>query len=196
MKRVWFIRHGHHDWIGKVLVGRKPGIKLNEAGRRQAESIAEKLRDENIAAIYSSPQQRALETAEPLARANNLAICMVKELDEIDFGGWTGRSFEELETDPLWATWNNERGKARARDGESMVCVQKRVLHAVQRLGRPEPVAFISHGDVIRAALVNFLGKSLNDIHSVSFEPGEAVLVEIESEVAAVRWPELARPGS
>src|SRR5688500_18790181 len=119
MNRVWFIRHGHHDWIGKVLVGRKPGIGLNEAGHRQAQSIAERLRGENFAAIYSSPQQRALETAEPLARANGLAIRTMKELDEIDFGGWTGRSFGELETDPLWAAWNNARGKARARDGES-----------------------------------------------------------------------------
>jgi broad specificity phosphatase PhoE len=182
MKRLWLIRHGHHDWIGKALVGRKRGVGLNEEGRVQAEYIAHVLRAENLAAIYSSPQQRALETAEPLARALDLAISIVKDLDEIDFGEWTGRTFEELHEDLLWREWNTNRRDARAKGGETMVEVQSRALRAVKRLARPDPVAFVSHGDVIRAALITLLGKSLNEIQSIDFSPGEFVLVEMNGD--------------
>jgi broad specificity phosphatase PhoE len=181
MKRVWLIRHGQHDWIGKALVGRKPGVGLNSQGWAQARSIAEKLRDLKLAAIYSSPQQRALETAEPLAAAQGLRVRVDEALDEIDFGEWTGRAFGELAPDPRWERWNSARADGVAPGGEAMCDVQRRVLHAIEALDTEEPVAFVSHGDVIKAAMLGCMNLSLDGIHSLAVEPGALVYVEVPS---------------
>src|SRR3954470_232415 len=63
MTRLWLIRHGAHDWLGRALVGRAPGVTLNFAGHEQARRIAAMLAGEPLAAIYSSPLERARETA-------------------------------------------------------------------------------------------------------------------------------------
>jgi broad specificity phosphatase PhoE len=185
MKRLWLIRHGQHDWIGKALVGRKPGIGLNRQGRAQARSIAEKLRDVKLAAIHCSPQQRALETAAPLAAAQALRVRVDEAIDEIDFGEWTGRSFEDLAPDPRWERWNAARAEGVAPGGEAMRDVQRRILHAIETLATDEPVAFVSHGDVIKAAMLAYLNLSLDAIHSLAVEPGALVYLELAAGSAA-----------
>jgi broad specificity phosphatase PhoE len=178
MKRVWFVRHGQHDWIGKALVGRKPGVALNDLGRQQAAAIAARLRDVEIAAIYSSPQQRARETVEPLARLRGMPVRIDPALDEIDFGEWTGHSFEELAPDPRWTRWNAHRAAGVAPGGEAMRAVQSRIVRAVKALDTSASVVFVSHGDVIKAALLAFQGLSLDAVHTLSVEPGAMVYAE------------------
>ena len=177
MKPIWLIRHGHHDWIGKALVGRKPGVHLNIEGRAQAESIAGRLRAEPITAVVSSPQPRAVETAEPLARALGLPLQIDARLNEIDFGAWTGMTFAELDKDPRWHEWNRERAAGTAPGGEAMIAAQRRILEAIEDYRPSAPVALISHADVIKAALVAYLNKSLNALHSLSVEPGDIARV-------------------
>lgn len=185
MKRVWFIRHGQHDWIGKALVGRKGGVGLNALGQAQARAIAQRLDDIPLAAIYASPQRRAFETAVPLAKSKNLPIRVAPDLDEIDFGDWIGMSFRELETDPRWRRWNEARSTAGTPGGETMSGVQKRILRAIDNLSGPQPVAFVTHGDVIKAAMTELQGLSLDAIHSLEVEPGALVMVEIGNPGAA-----------
>lgn len=179
MKRVWLIRHGQHDWIGKALVGRKEGIGLNTTGHEQSRAIARFMEPVCVSAIYTSPQRRALETAMPLAESKALPIRVSAEIDEIDFGDWTGKSFAELEPNPDWRHWNEARSVARIPGGETMQQVQQRVLRAIETLASPEPVAFVSHGDVIRAAMTKFMGLSLDAIHSLEVEPGALVFIEV-----------------
>jgi broad specificity phosphatase PhoE len=68
------VRHAAHDWLGRGIPGRLPGVGLNEEGRSQAQALARHLADAEIDAIYSSPQQRALETVAPLGRGLGLAL--------------------------------------------------------------------------------------------------------------------------
>jgi len=67
MTLILMIRHGETDWVGKRLQSRLPGINLNETGKRQALEAAEALKELPIKAIYSSPIERAMQTAQPLA---------------------------------------------------------------------------------------------------------------------------------
>src|SRR3546814_6877824 len=96
MTTIFLIRHAAHDLVGRAIVGRMPGVHLSRAGRQQAEKLAERLAQEPLAALYSSPLARARETAEPLARRLRLELQIAEDLDEIDYGEWTGRTLDEL----------------------------------------------------------------------------------------------------
>nr|WP_245296459.1 histidine phosphatase family protein [Methylorubrum extorquens] len=114
--------------------------------------------------ILSSPQTRTQETAAPLAQKVGTAIETADEIDEIEFGAWTGHAFAEFASDPAWVAWNAERATARPPGGESMGEVQARALRLLDRLGREEgpPAILVSHADTIRAALLGVLGLGLD----------------------------------
>jgi probable phosphoglycerate mutase len=181
MTTFLLIRHGAHDWLGKTLVGRNAGVPLNAEGRLQAEMLGEVLGGLRIEAVYSSPSERARETAAPLAR--RLAqTCMIDPyFDEIDFGRWVGKSFEELNGDFEWQQWNAHRATATGAGGERMATVQDRVVRGIERLHRlhaGSTVAVFSHGDVIKAALCYHQSLSLDVLQSVEISPGSvSVLV-------------------
>ena len=94
------IRHADTAAIGQVLWGRKPGLSLSDAGTAQARRLATRLRWVPLAAIYASPRERAQQTARPLALVHRLPIVEAGELDEVDFGDWSGLRFEELDARP------------------------------------------------------------------------------------------------
>jgi broad specificity phosphatase PhoE len=157
---VYLVRHAAHDRVDRVLCGRMPGVTLGPEGRAQAERLAERFSRERIAAIVSSPLERARETAETIAERLGLELRISDDLDEIDFGHWTGLSFEALAPDPRWAWWNRERNAATAPGGESMGAAQARILREVERVRDEFPdagVILVSHCDVIKAALAHFL---------------------------------------
>src|SRR5204863_3802965 len=92
-------------FFDKGLAGRAPGGSLDEGGRREAHQLAERLDGASIDCIYSSPRERTRETASAIAQRRSLELQEHAALDEIEFGDWTGRTFEELERDPEWAVW-------------------------------------------------------------------------------------------
>jgi probable phosphoglycerate mutase len=89
--RLLLIRHAHHDYIGKAIAGWLPGVSLSDWGRRQASALPKRLANSEISAIYSSPLERALETAAPLAAGLGMRIEIRDGLREINFGEFTGR---------------------------------------------------------------------------------------------------------
>jgi broad specificity phosphatase PhoE len=113
MTRFWLIHHGCHDSLGKALVGRQPGILLNGRGHYEAEVIAGALSSRPFAAIYSSPMERAQQTAAPLAARKRLPIYIDEDLQEIDFGDWCGASLQDLSADSRWHRWKVTRATAR-----------------------------------------------------------------------------------
>jgi len=176
---VFLIRHGAHPLLGRTLCGRAPGVGLGEDGRAQAESIAARLGAAGVQAVYSSPLERARETAGPLARRLGAAVQVEEDLDELDFGEWTGRSFESLEPEPLWGRWNAERLSCRPPGGESFQEAQARIARFLQRMAdRGGVVAAVSHADMIKAALAHALGLPLERHDRFEISPGSvSVLV-------------------
>jgi probable phosphoglycerate mutase len=180
---IFLVRHAAHDRVDRILCGRMPGVTLGEVGRRQAGDVARRLSTENLAAVYTSPLERARETAEPIAEASGLAAVGMSGLNEIDIGEWTGRSFAELAPDPHWQAWNAERAKGRAPGGEAMSGVQDRVYDELEGLRRSHPggrVAAVSHADVIKAGICRVLGLSLDRYHAFEIEPASVSTI--------VRW--------
>lgn len=173
---IFLMRHGENDWIGHTLVGWTPGIHLNAAGRRQAEALAQRLGKEPIAAIYSSPLERTMETAGPLSTRLGVPIRCCEGLGEIRIGEWTGRKVTELADDPLWQRFIQQRSTTRIPGGESMLEVQLRMVEVFEKIRTSHPdqsVAVFSHGDPIRAILMHYLGTPLDfvrriEVHSAS----------------------------
>ena len=95
MTSVWLIRHGHTATSGHSYAGRTD-VPLTAEGLRQAEDIARSLGGEPLDAILSSPLQRALQTAHPLADRSGCAITALPDLQEFDFGALEGRCKSEV----------------------------------------------------------------------------------------------------
>jgi broad specificity phosphatase PhoE len=172
---MFLVRHAEHDLLGRMLCGRMPGVSLGAAGQQQALRLGRRLQRENLAALYTSPLARARETATAMGQQCGLVADVAAAFDEIDFGRWTGASFDQLDLDPAWQSWNAERSGGRPPDGEAMAEVQARAVGGVRQIEARYPdasVAIVSHADVIKAVLAWCLGLSL-DCHA-QFEIGPA----------------------
>ncbi|MFE1603255.1 histidine phosphatase family protein [Methylobacterium sp. ID0610] len=157
----FLVRHAAHGHLGRTLCGRMPGIHLGEEGQAQARALARRLAGEGVAAVYASPLERAQETAGPIAAAAGLTAQILPGLNEIDFGEWSGQSFEALHDDPRWAGWNNARHVTRPPGGETILEAQARVIRALEDLRRAHGEArlvLVSHADVIKLVLAFALG--------------------------------------
>jgi broad specificity phosphatase PhoE len=191
------LRHGEPAIFGR-LNGRLPGVGLSEKGRAEAAMQAGRLAGEKIEAIYSSPMQRTRETAEILADQLGLPIRYREDVIEIDYGEWTGLTFDQIRQDERWQMWSRSRSIAAVPGGESWRQVQERVVGALFDLQRAHPegsIAIVSHGDVIRAALLFALGMPL-DFYS-RIEIAFASLSTVRLDGAGIRvsglneWPRL-----
>jgi probable phosphoglycerate mutase len=161
----FLVRHAAHDRVGTVLCGRMAGVHLGAAGREQARKLSERFARESIATVQTSPLERARETAEPIAARVDRPLELNEAITEIEFGAWSGRSFDDLDGDPAWNLWNAARGLSRPPGGETMLEAQARIVGAMERLRgayRKGSVVLVSHADVIKAALLYHLGLSID----------------------------------
>jgi probable phosphoglycerate mutase len=168
------IRHAAHDRVGTVLVGRLNGVHLSLAGRAQAKELAHHFAREEIAAVISSPRERAQETADPIAQERGMTHRVSNALDEINFGGWQGHSFSELAHDEGWQRWNACRSMTRPPRGETIAEAQARMLGEMLHLHATEPGAqfiLVSHAETIRGALLHVLGLSADHWSRIEIEP-------------------------
>jgi probable phosphoglycerate mutase len=192
MTRFYLIRHAAIDGLGQRIAGRMPGVKLNACGFEQAASLARRLARKSIDAIGTSPQRRAIQTAETVARELGLKIHIARELDEIDFGDWTGKTYEELDALPEWRAFNALHGSTRIPNGELLLEAQARVIGFMQRLCEKKTqstIALVTHGDVIRVALAHQLGMPIDFILRFDIDPASISAVEIhESNAPLVLW--------
>lgn len=182
MSDFYLIRHGDHDWLKKGIAGRISGVHLNARGKNQAEELAKRLGRVKFDGIYSSPLERAMESAEPTARAKKMEIKVAPEILELDFGEWNGAIFAKLKNDPRWAEWNKHRSVTRMPGGELMSEVQSRVIAFLTRLhaeNREGVFALFSHGDVIRAAVCYVLGMPLDLLPRVDVEPASVSIIQL-----------------
>jgi len=182
------LRHGEHVLRGRVLAGRTPGVGLSARGRLEIAAVADRLADENIEALYASPLQRTRETTEILSARLDLPVEYRDDLIELDFGEWTGLTFDAVRADGRWRLWSTSRSIASVPGGESMRAVQERAVRALFELRQAHSdgtVLIVSHGDVIRAALLFALGMPL-DFYS-RIEVGVASLNTIHFDDWGIR---------
>jgi broad specificity phosphatase PhoE len=174
------VRHGSHVLPSGVLAGRSPGVTLSGEGREQALRTAERLAGAGgIDAVQCSPLERTHQTAEIIADRLRLTPVRVDALVEIDFGDWTGRSFEELDRCEDWRQWNHFRTGTRPPGGETMLEAQARALRHVETLAPGTATVLVSHCDVIRAMLTHWLGMPTDLLLRLEIAPASISTVEI-----------------
>ncbi len=166
MTDILLIRHGENDYTHKgKLAGWTPEVHLNEKGLAQAQALAEHLAAAPLKAIYSSPLERAVETALPLARAKKLPIQELEGIGEVRYGEWTGKSLKLLSRTKLWTVVQRQPARMEFPGGETLRAVQARAVNAVEAIARQHPkqlIAVFSHGDVIKLILAHYLGAPID----------------------------------
>src|SRR5215207_4417571 len=125
---ILLIRHAHTDAVGRVLTGRAAHVPLSSVGRAQADRLGRALAVLPLAGVYTSPLERAVETARAIARHQAVAVLEDADLHEVDFGDWTGRTFQELDDVEAWQAFNRHRAAAVIPRGESPALVQERIV--------------------------------------------------------------------
>jgi probable phosphomutase (TIGR03848 family) len=168
------IRHAANDWVGERLAGWTSDVHLNDEGKAQAAALARRLADMPLAAIYSSPLERTLETAQPLAQAQGLSVQVREGLGETRYGDWTGRALTGLKHENLWPVVQVYPGGVRFPGGESMREVQARVvaeLDAIRDAHPDQTVAIVSHSDPIKMAVAYYAGLALDLFQRLTISP-------------------------
>lgn len=175
---ILFVRHGVTPTTGQVLPGRAPGLHLADKGRAEAEAVAERLAELtsappgangkkpfSIAAVYTSPMERARETAAPIARHLGQKTSIVRGLVEMDFGEWTGAELKALRKLPEWEAVQRHPSGFRFPAGESFSDLRSRIADSVDALCRRHPgeaIVAVSHADPIKVAVSDALGSHLD----------------------------------
>jgi probable phosphoglycerate mutase len=166
---VLLVRHGKTPTTGKVLPGRSPGLHLADAGRQQAERVAQRIaalpEARRPAAVYASPLERTRETAAPIARALGLRVRTERGLIECDVGSWTGTSLRRLNKSPEWPMVQRWPAGFRFPNGESFADLSVRTMDTLLRLVAAHPgqsIVAVSHADPIKAAVAAAAGVPLD----------------------------------
>jgi broad specificity phosphatase PhoE len=198
MPTYLFVRHGLNDFTGKKLIGRLPGIHLNDTGRRQAQAIAEYLREKEITFIFSSPLERAAETAEPLSALKNLPVEYSEALSEVDFGRLQGKTSKQLKNMKIWDTVHSTPSRVQFPQGETLIQAQKRVVRFIEesskRFEEKDLIACFTHSDIVRLMLAHYLCIQLDDFHRLTVDTGSISTLQHHSDNIRILNINLAVP--
>lgn len=165
MTTLFLIRHGLTAQTGTTLYGRTRGIPLDHRGRAQADLLARRFAGVKLTAIYSSPLERCVETVEPLAALQRLAVRTRPALIEMDAGTWTGKHLSRLRRMKKWQEVQQSPSTFRFPDGESFAEALERArteIEAIARRHRRGRVAVATHGDIVRILLSYLEGAPLD----------------------------------
>lgn len=192
MTILYLVRHGLTQETGKKLSGRLPGVHLSEDGIAQARAVADYLKGVRLEAVYSSPIERALETARIIASSHGLPVKTRRGIAEVDFGDWTGKTFGVLRRTKLWATVQRWPSGARFPDGESFSGVQTRAVAEVEGMRSEHSQATlccVSHGDVIKLIAAHYMGLHIDMFQRLVIAPGSVAVVSVaEGGAHMVAW--------
>jgi probable phosphomutase (TIGR03848 family) len=175
MPTVLLVRHGETDFVKKQrLAGRLPGARLNAKGRAQAAALAEALRALPLKAIYSSPLERTMETAQAIAGLHRLRVKPRPGLIETDLGSWQGASLARLRRSKEWKVLQETPSRFRFPGGEWVVENQARLvadLEAICKLHKPkELIACVGHADPIKLLISHYLGLPLDQFQRIMID--------------------------
>jgi broad specificity phosphatase PhoE len=170
---IVLVRHGETDWNREHRFQGHADTPLNDAGRRQARDLAERLVDEPLDALYTSPLRRALETARIVGDRLGLGVRTSEPMQEIDVGSWEGLTIEEVRA--RFPTEEKVAWSAGWAGGETYADLDERVVPALFELAavhEGQHVAVVTHGGPIRSTIAAAHGLSFEEARSL-FEPLE-----------------------
>jgi probable phosphoglycerate mutase len=161
------IRHAVNDFVktGR-MAGWTPGVHLNEEGLAQAAALGQRLAETKIDAIYSSPLERTVETAQAiLAYHPHLSLTTIEDVGEVRIGEWQGMELAKVSRRKQWLMVQAFPSRTTFPNGETFRAAQMRAVDALERLVVLHPrgrVAVVSHADIIKLVLTYYLGMPLD----------------------------------
>ena len=216
--RLLLIRHAETAHNRDSRVQGQADVPLSELGEHQAAALAEHLRREPLAAVLSSPLQRALATAEAVAAPHGLRVTTDPDLMEMHVGEMEGLSAAEMRArfPEFLAEWVTERGPMLPMPGgESLQQVQERAWRVVERLRSRHPddtVVLVSHNFVLSCLITRALEMPLHEfrrfrlsvcgVTTLLFRPDRTLLVHLNDTCHLARaglpstdpWPRPPAP--
>ncbi len=187
--RIFFVRHGVTDQTGKVLYGRTKGINLNEEGRQQAELMAQYFEPIKIDAVYSSPLERAFETAEIITSDRGLEISAIEDLADTDVGAWTNMGLKECSELEEWKNVQATPSQFKFPEGESFVDIFDRmsdVVRSVVSANEGKNIVVTSHRDPIIILLASYLGVHMDFFQRIPCKPASLTEVAFYNGIGSV----------
>jgi alpha-ribazole phosphatase len=187
LTRLILVRHAESEMQGRYVGRLDP--PLSAQGRAQAATLARRMADQSLAAVYSSPLKRALTTAQMIAAPHGLEVNAIAELAELDFGDWDGLTYQEIaEVAPQWFNrWLDNPVEVRPPNGETLLEMSQRVLEAINGIIAAHPgemVVVVTHGGPARVIVCHALGIPLS---------GQW---RIRQDLAAVSWLDFDERGA
>lgn len=187
MTRLLLIRHAPVATTGKVLYGREKGHHLTEEARTATRELARRLAEVDLQAIYCSPLERTVETADLVAEPHQLSPTPDANLMEVDYGEWTGQELARLYKLPEWKTVLLQPSRMRFPNGESLAEAQLRGAAACEALAGRHPdgtVALVTHADIIRLVLGFYIGQPLDLLSRLTVSPTSVSVLDISKKGA------------
>lgn len=190
MTRLVVVRHGRTEWNRVERFRGRADIQLDEVGIRQAEAAAARIAEWQVSAIYSSPLNRALSTAEILARPFSLEVKLLPGIIDIDYGEWRGLSPEEATAKygDLYSTWLNSPHQVKFPAGESLAEVRERAASAVGDLIAQHPketIVLVSHKVVCQILILSLLGLDNSHFWEITQDVCAVNLFEVRGGVSS-----------
>lgn len=180
--RLVLVRHGVTAQTGPLLSGRTPGIPLSESGVAQAEAAAARLARLPVAAVYASPIERTMQTAERIAAPHGLTVRPAPGVIEADYGEWTGGAIADLAKTPEWKIVQTAPSRARFPGGESIREMQARTVAALDGIIADHPqqtIVVVGHADPIKSAVAFYTGLHLDLFQRLHVTPASATVLDV-----------------
>lgn len=184
MTQILLVRHAVNDFVktGR-LAGWTPEVHLNDDGIAQAVALGERLRETRIHAIYSSPLERTIETAEAIA-AHHPALEIRHEpgIGEVRYGDWQGQSIAALRMRKMWQVVQETPSRAVFPNGEAMREVQARAVSTIERLVIAHPretIVIVSHADIIKMVVAHYMGAHLDMFQRFDISPASISIISL-----------------
>jgi probable phosphoglycerate mutase len=183
---IVLVRHGETDWNRERRFQGHADTPLNDVGRAGARALAAELATEPVSALYSSPLQRAFETARIVGEPLGIDVVVEERLREIDVGSWQGLTRDEIEArfPDGYRRWLV--GEGGWDDGETSDDLARRVLAALADIAAKHDglVVAVTHGGPIRAALsgagIRAEGPSIGNCTTVRLAVREGKLERVD----------------
>jgi len=182
--RLFLLRHGEVEAAYQKVFGGRLDMGLSPRGEEQARRLAAEVRPIRFEALLVSPLRRAQQTAAALAANNGYAPVTIADLREVDFGAWTGLSWDQVReqygVSPY--RWLDELEAGRIKGAESVSALGRRVdacLREVLTQYKGATVALVCHGGVIRMALARLLELPLSKMAAFEIDYGSVTVVDV-----------------
>jgi broad specificity phosphatase PhoE len=194
MSTIYLVRHGITTANKEDRFAGRTGEELHAEGIKQIGQVGEKLRSENITAIYCGPAKRTMQSAEILGSLLNIPVSVLAELDEINIPHWDGLTKDEIRKQfgAQYPTWLSAPQDFDLAGCETLAQVQSRAVGTVNQLlasAREQKILLVSHLIVLRCLVLFFKGLAINDFRAIKIDNGSILQIsENENGQVSVRY--------